>query len=40
MKFWIPMTYEGMDEMVETMVALRKGKMSAEDCRAALSKGN
>lgn len=35
-----PMTYEGMDEMVETMVALRKGKMSAEDCRAALSKGN
>ena len=35
-----PMTYEGMDEMVETMVALRKGKMSAEDCRKSLSKGN
>jgi len=35
-----PMTYEGMDEMVETMVALRKGKMSAEDCRKNLSKGN
>ena len=35
-----PMTYEGMDEMVETMVALRKGKMSAEDCRANLQKGN
>ena len=35
-----PATYEGMDEMVETMVALRKGKMSAEDCRAALLKGN
>ena len=35
-----PATYEGMDEMVETMVALRKGKMSAEDCRKALSKGN
>ena len=35
-----PATYAGMDEMVETMVALRKGKMSAEDCRAALSKGN
>ena len=35
-----PLTYPGMDEMVETMVALRKGKMSAEDCRAALSKGN
>ena len=35
-----PATYEGMDAMVEEMVALRKGKMSAEDCRAALSKGN
>ena len=35
-----PMTYEGMDEMVETMVALRKGKMSAEDCRKNLQKGN
>ena len=35
-----PATYEGMDNMVETMVALRKGKMSAEECRAALSKGN
>ena len=35
-----PLTYEGMDAMVDEMVALRKGKMSAEDCRAALSKGN
>ncbi|MCI8844246.1 MAG: phosphate acetyltransferase [Oscillospiraceae bacterium] len=35
-----PATYPGMDEMVEKMVELRKGKMSAEDCRAALSKGN
>ena len=35
-----PATYDKMDEMVETMVALRKGKMSAEDCRAALLKGN
>ena len=35
-----PMTYDKMDEMVETMVALRKGKMSAEDCAAALKKGN
>jgi len=35
-----PLTYEGMDAMVETMVALRKGKMSAEECRKALSKGN
>ncbi len=35
-----PMTYAGMDEMVETMVALRKGKMTAEDCRKNLQKGN
>ena len=35
-----PLTYEGMDEMVETMVALRKGKMSSDECKAALSKGN
>ena len=35
-----PATYEGMDAMVDEMVALRKGKMSAEDCRTALSKGN
>ncbi len=35
-----PATYEGMDRMVEEMVALRKGKMSSDECRAALSKGN
>ena len=35
-----PATYDKMDEMVETMVALRKGKMTAEECREALSKGN
>ena len=35
-----PLTYAGMDKMVETMVALRKGKMSAEECKALLSKGN
>ena len=35
-----PLTYEGMDEMVAKMVELRKGKMSPEDCKAALSKGN
>ena len=35
-----PLTYDRMDEMVNTMVELRKGKMSSEDCRAALSKGN
>ncbi len=35
-----PLTYPGMDEMVDKMVELRKGKMSPEDCRAALLKGN
>ena len=35
-----PLTYEGMEKMVETMVELRKGKMTADECRAALSKGN
>lgn len=35
-----PATYEGMDEMVSTMVELRKGKMTAEDCKQALSKSN
>ena len=35
-----PLTYPGMDEMVDKMVELRKGKMSAEGCRKALSKGN
>ena len=35
-----PATYEGMDAMVEKMVELRKGKMSPEECRTALSKGN
>ena len=35
-----PETYPRMDEMVSTMVELRKGKMSPEECRAALSKGN
>ena len=35
-----PATYEGMDAMVEKMVELRKGKMTADECRKALSKGN
>ncbi len=35
-----PATYPEMDEMVEQMVELRKGKMTAEQCREALSKGN
>ena len=35
-----PANYEGFDEMVAKMVELRKGKMTAEQCAAALSKGN
>ena len=35
-----PLTYPEMDAMVEKMAELRKGKMSPEDCKAALSKGN
>ena len=35
-----PANYPEMDAMVEQMVELRKGKMSAEDCKAALAKGN
>ena len=35
-----PLTYDKMDEMVEAMVALRKGKMTAEECAALLKKGN
>ena len=35
-----PETYEGMDEMVATMVELRKGKMTPEECKANLMKGN
>lgn len=35
-----PATYGAMDEMVAKMVELRKGKMTEEQCRDALSKGN
>ena len=35
-----PATYDRMDEMVELMVELRKGKMTAEECRALLQHGN
>ena len=35
-----PLTYSEMDAMVEKMVELRRGKVTAEDARAALSKGN
>ena len=35
-----PATYPYMDKMVEEMVALRRGKMTADECRAALMKGN
>ena len=35
-----PDNYEGMDELVQKMVDLRKGKMTEEECRAALKKSN
>ena len=35
-----PATFEDMDKMVDTMVELRKGKMTADECRAALKKSN
>ena len=35
-----PLNYDGMDEMVEKMVELRKGKMTADECREALKRGN
>ena len=35
-----PANYPEMDEMVSTMVELRKGKMSEEECKVALSKSN
>ncbi|MBQ0134042.1 MAG: phosphate acetyltransferase [Clostridiales bacterium] len=35
-----PKTYAGMDEMVNAMVELRKGKMTAEQCHDALLQGN
>ncbi|MBQ9458905.1 MAG: phosphate acetyltransferase [Oscillospiraceae bacterium] len=35
-----PELYEGMDAMVEKMVELRKGKMTEEQCRAALKQAN
>ena len=35
-----PETYENMEAMVAKMVELRKGKMTEDECRAALKKGN
>ena len=35
-----PANFDRMDEMVDLMVALRKGKMSPEECRGLLKKGN
>ncbi|MDO5445936.1 MAG: phosphate acetyltransferase [Eubacteriales bacterium] len=35
-----PATYPGMEEMVKTMFELRKGKMTEDECRANLQKGN
>lgn len=35
-----PATYPQMDEMIAAMVALRKGKMTPDECRSALAHGN
>ena len=35
-----PENYAGFDEMVNTMVELRKGKQTAEECTAMLKKSN
>ncbi len=35
-----PLTYPEMDAMVAAMVELRKGKMTEDECRAALKKSN
>ena len=35
-----PLNYKGMNDMVNTMVELRKGKMSADECKEALKKSN
>ena len=35
-----PATFEDMDKMVDTMVELRKGKMTEQQCRAALMQAN
>ena len=35
-----PLTYPEMDALVAQMVELRKGKMTEEECRAALAKSN
>ena len=35
-----PANFDDMDKMVEEMVALRKGKMTADECRATLLQAN
>ena len=35
-----PAAYADMPKMIDTMVELRKGKMSADECKDALQKGN
>ncbi|MBQ1538878.1 MAG: phosphate acetyltransferase, partial [Ruminococcus sp.] len=35
-----PATYPDMDELVKQMAELRKGKMTEDECRAALKKSN
>ena len=40
LKIYDPLTYPKMDEMVEKMTELRKGKMTSEECAELLKKGN
>ncbi len=35
-----PLSYGAMDDMIDKMVALRKGKMTADECRDILKKAN
>ncbi len=35
-----PLNYDGMEELVSTMVEIRKGKMSEDECRDLLKKSN
>lgn len=39
-KVFDPETYPRMDEMVKTLLELRKGKMTEAECRSSLKKGN
>jgi len=40
LEIYDPAAYEGMEEMVAKLFEIRKGKMTEEDCRKNLAKGN